>query len=41
MWNISHPDEVKLEEYESYDIVFVASEKYAREIEKDLNTNVY
>ena len=40
MWNISHPDKVNLEEYESYDIVFVASEKYAREIKKDLNTTV-
>ncbi|MCM1989274.1 CgeB family protein [Oceanirhabdus seepicola] len=41
MWNISHPDFVSLEEYESYDIVFVASETYARELKKRVTKPVY
>lgn len=32
MWNISHPDDVPLEEFNKYDCVFIASEKYAQEI---------
>ena len=28
MWNISHPDQVSYEEYESYDLIFVASLSY-------------
>jgi glycosyltransferase involved in cell wall biosynthesis len=30
MWNISHPDGVSHEEYTEFDIVYVASESYAR-----------
>lgn len=32
MWNISHPEDITLEEYNSYDYVFFASEKMCREI---------
>lgn len=34
MWNISHPDQVKIEEYNLYDHVFVASDYWAEEIKK-------
>ena len=40
MWNISHPDMVTDEEYEKYDIVFIASEKYANSLKTKLNTQV-
>jgi hypothetical protein len=30
LWNINHPDDVLYEEYEAYDIAFVASQSYAR-----------
>ena len=40
MWNISHPDLVSDEEYEKYDIVFVASEKYTNILKNRLNTSV-
>lgn len=32
IWNISHPEKVTREEYESYDHVFVASEPYAAQL---------
>jgi len=32
MWVISHPDAITLSEYELYDHVFIASEKYARKL---------
>lgn len=35
MWNISHPDAVKMEEYESYDKVFIASRFWADKIKKE------
>ena len=34
MWNISHSDDITLEEYEDYDKVFIASEYWATEIKK-------
>ncbi|MHC4952198.1 MAG: glycosyltransferase, partial [Planctomycetota bacterium] len=34
MWNISHPDKVTLQEYESYDLVLVASDKYAEVLQR-------
>lgn len=34
MWNISHPNDVTLEEYESYDKVFIASEYWAKKVNK-------
>lgn len=40
MWNISHPDMVSKKEYDEYDIVFVASEKYANELSQEVNTIV-
>ena len=36
MWNISHPDDVSIEEYEEYDKVFIASEQWAKEISKQV-----
>ncbi|MGD6776456.1 CgeB family protein [Sutcliffiella horikoshii] len=41
MWNISHPQSVSLEEYEMYDIVFVASKTYADFLSKAISTPVY
>jgi len=32
MWNISHPDKVKIEEYNEYDYVFVASKIWAEHL---------
>lgn len=40
MWNISHPDLVRDKEYEKYDIVFIASQKYADSLKNRLNTHV-
>lgn len=40
MWNISHPDLVSDREYEKYDIVFIASQKYAETLKNRLNTQV-
>lgn len=40
MWNISHPNDIKLEEYEKYDYVFIASNEYAKEINEKITTNV-
>ena len=40
MWNISHPNLISKEENEKYDIVFIASEKYANKVSKDVNTLV-
>ncbi len=41
MWNISHPSAVELEEYESYDLVLVASEPWAKKLSKKIKTPVY
>jgi spore maturation protein CgeB len=40
MWNISHPEMVSNEEYEDYNIVFVASEVYDRKLDSLLSTKV-
>ena len=40
MWNISHPDDVTLAEYERYDHVFVASLSYTPELSRQLNVPV-
>lgn len=40
MWNISHPDLVTYKEYESYDICFISSEKYANDLNNKLNTPI-
>lgn len=37
MWNISHPDAVSIEEYESYDHVFIASRLWAEKIREQTN----
>lgn len=36
MWNISHPDMVTAEEYELYDVVCVASRRYAEKLKEKL-----
>lgn len=41
MWNISHPADVSLSEYEKYDLIFIASEKHANNIRSKLNKPVY
>jgi GT2 family glycosyltransferase len=40
MWNISHPDKVTLDEYETYDHVFIASEYWAEHIQQHISTPV-
>jgi GT2 family glycosyltransferase/spore maturation protein CgeB len=40
MWNISHPDNVEIEEYNLYDQVFVASDYWAGEIMKSTSVPV-
>ena len=40
MWNISHPDDVSLEEYETYDYVFIASFFWTKEISKRVSVPV-
>lgn len=40
MWNISHPDKVSNEEYNSYDIIFVASDIWADKLKNILDIKV-
>ena len=40
MWNISHPNDISLAEFERYDYVFIASNKFANEIGDSINTIV-
>ncbi|MCK9152236.1 glycosyltransferase family protein [Methanobacterium alcaliphilum] len=40
MWNISHPDMVSLEEYNEYDHVFIASEKWAAKLKDEVSVPV-
>ncbi len=40
MWNISHPEAISIEEYNSYDITFISSFKHSKEMEKKLDTLV-
>jgi O-antigen biosynthesis protein len=40
MWNISHPDEVTVEEYNQYQHVFIASEFWASEIARKVDVPV-
>jgi len=40
MWNISHPDVVELQEYELYDHVFIASQKWADTVSSRVNVPV-
>jgi len=40
MWNISHPDDIKLEEYNRYDQVFIASNFWAEEIRQKADVPV-
>jgi hypothetical protein len=41
MWNISHPESVNLDEYASYNMVFVASEGWAAQLRERINVPVY
>lgn len=40
MWNISHPSDVSLEEYQTYDLVFVASTTWAEQLRAEIATPV-
>jgi GT2 family glycosyltransferase/spore maturation protein CgeB len=40
MWNISHPDKVVIDEYNSFDHVFIASDSYSEEVRKIVNVPV-
>ncbi|MCB0487326.1 MAG: glycosyltransferase [Cyclobacteriaceae bacterium] len=40
MWNISHPDEIQLEEYQQFDHVFVASNKLTKKLKPILGAKV-
>ncbi len=40
MWNICHPDEIALDEFDSYNHVFVASEVYLSEIQQKVQTSI-
>lgn len=40
MWNISHPDKVSIAEYNTYDHVFIASEKHADRIAREVEVPV-
>ena len=40
MWNISHPSDVGIEEYETYDLVFVASRTWAERLQTEIETPV-
>ncbi|SEH07740.1 glycosyltransferase family protein [Candidatus Venteria ishoeyi] len=37
LWNISHPDKISDEEYETYDLVFIASEFWAEKLKQRLD----
>lgn len=41
MWNISHPEDISLEEYELYDVICTASRSYARKLGEKLTIPVY
>lgn len=40
MWNISHPKDISIEEYDTYDHVFVASDFHYQNLKKDLGSKV-
>lgn len=40
MWNISHPEDIALEEYERYDLVFIASMAHTARIKAQVSTPV-
>lgn len=40
MWNISHPDAVSNEEYESYDQVYIASEYWATKVAEEVSVPI-
>ncbi|MDJ0765683.1 MAG: glycosyltransferase [Myxococcota bacterium] len=41
LWNISHPESVSLEEYQSYDLVFVASNEWAVRLKELISVPVF
>lgn len=40
MWNISHPDRVKVEEYNCFDLVYAASEKIEKKLKEKIKVPV-
>lgn len=40
MWHISHPDDIPLDEYETYDKVFIASDYWSGKIKEKISTPV-
>jgi len=40
MWNISHPNDISLDEYDEYDQVFIASSFWSKKIAQQINTPV-
>lgn len=41
MWNISHPDDIEIEEYEKYDLILVSSIQYAKKLKEKVSKPVY
>lgn len=41
IWNISHPDLISDEEFRAYDIIFIASNTYAKKISKKIGREVF
>lgn len=40
IWNISHPDQISLDEYEDFDLIYVASKSYAEFLKLQTKRNV-
>lgn len=41
IWNISHPEKISNEEYNSYDFVFIASKSHAERLQREIKTKVF
>lgn len=41
MWNISHPERISIQEYNDYDVVFIASINWSRVVAEKVNVPVY
>lgn len=41
LWNFGHPEDITKKEYESYDIVLVASKNYSKILKKQIKSPVY
>lgn len=40
MWNISHPDDISIEEFEQYDMVLVSSQMFAEQLKNKIRVPV-